>query len=757
MKLNPESFARASSRHPWRTVMVWVLLLVGGFALSSRLLEGALTTEFDFTNSPESKRAAVLVEERLRGPDKVTELVILTSESATVDDEVYSAFVTGLQENLQAVAGGTAVEGTVSYLQAPEASPVSDDRGSTIVTVFLRGDLDQASEHVEELNAVLREAEADSGFRILVVGDATTSAEFELIAEEDIKTGEGFGGVVAIIVLILVLGAVVAAALPMVLAVVAIGVALGATALVGQLFELTFFIQNIIFMMGLAVGIDYALFIVSRYREERVRGREKLEAIGKAGGTASRAVFFSGMTVVLALVGMFLIPTTIFRSLAVGAILVVLSAVAASMTLLPAVLALLGDRVNKLRVPLIHGRARGDAERIGGFWDWATKTVMRRPLVSLVIGAGILVAAALPYFSINTGIGGISTLPDDIQAKKAFQVLTGEFSSGGLGEPAEIVIDGDVASSAVQAAVTRLKGTIAGDPAFGLTAPLEVNEAGDLAVLSVALSGDVSSEASIEAIRRLRSDYIPQAFEGVGVEVLVGGETAFDSDFFDVADTYTPIVFVFVLGLSFLLLTVVFRSLVVPVKAIIMNLLSVGAAYGMVVMFFQQGVGPSFIKDIADGFGFIQVEAIEAWLPLFLFSILFGLSMDYHVFLLSRIRERFDQTGDNSAAVAYGLRTTGSIITGAALIMVAVFAGFAAGRLVGIQQVGFGLGVAVFLDATVVRSVLVPSTMKLLGDRNWYLPKWLEWLPKVDVEGHEAAGAGRLPELPVAVSADAPH
>lgn len=757
MRLNPETLARASSRHPWRTVTVWVLLLVGGFALSSSLLEGALTTEFDFTNNPESKRAAVLVEERLRGPEKVTELVILTSESATVDDEAYSTFVTGLQEDLQAVADGTAVEGTVSYLQAPEASPVSDDRRSTIVTVFLRGDLDQASEHVEELNEVLRKADADSGFRILVVGDATTSAEFELIAEEDIKKGEGIGGLVAIIVLILVLGAVVAASLPMVLAVVAIGVALGATALVGQLFELTFFIQNIIFMMGLAVGIDYALFIVSRYREERIRGRERLEAIGRAGGTASRAVFFSGMTVVLALVGMFLIPTTIFRSLAVGAILVVLSAVAASMTLLPAVLGLLGDRVNKLRVPFIHGRARGDAERTGGFWDWATRTVMRRPVVSLVIGAGILVAAALPYLSINTGIGGISTLPDDIQAKKAFQVLTSEFSSGGLGEPAEIVIDGDVDSAQLEAAVTRLKGSLAGDPAFGLTAPLEVNEAGDLAVLPVALSGDVSSEASIDAVRRLRSEYIPQAFEGVDVEVLVGGETAFNMDFFDVADTYTPIVFVFVLGLSFLLLTVVFRSLVVPVKAIIMNLLSVGAAYGMVVMFFQQGVGPGFIKDIADWFGFIQVEAIEAWLPLFQFSILFGLSMDYHVFLLTRIRERFDQTGDNSAAVAYGLRTTGSIITGAALIMVAVFAGFAAGRLVGIQQVGFGLAVAVFLDATVVRSVLVPSTMKLLGDRNWYLPKWLEWLPKVDVEGHEAAGGVRLPESPEAVSADASH
>jgi putative drug exporter of the RND superfamily len=240
--------------------------------------------------------------------------------------------------------------------------------------------------------------------------------------------------------------------------------------------------------------------------------------------------------------------------------------------------------------------------------------------------------------------------------------------------------------------------------------------------------------------------------------VLVGGETAFNVDFFDQSDTYMPIVFVFVLGLSFLLLTVVFRSVVLPVKAILMNLLSVGAAYGMVVMFFQEGVGPGFVKDIASALNFIQVESIEAWIPMFLFSVLFGLSMDYHVFLLTRIREHFDLTGDNTEAVAYGLRTTAGIITGAALIMVAVFGGFAAGRLSPLQQMGFGLAVAVFLDATIVRTILVPSAMKLLGRANWYLPRWLQWLPKLDVEGHEAAERQvEIPDTPaelVEVSAE---
>jgi RND superfamily putative drug exporter len=248
------------------------------------------------------------------------------------------------------------------------------------------------------------------------------------------------------------------------------------------------------------------------------------------------------------------------------------------------------------------------------------------------------------------------------------------------------------------------------------------------------VAGDPSGEAAVAAVEELRDDSIPSAFGDNDVEVLVGGATAFNTDFFDLTDTYTPIVFFFVLGLSFLLLTVVFRSIVVPIKAILMNLLSVGAAYGLIVLVFQKGVG-------AELFGFQQVEAIEAWLPLFLFSILFGLSMDYHVFLLTRIREHWDLTGDNRGSVAHGLRTTGQIITGAALIMVAVFAGFAAGDLVSLQQMGFGLAVAVFLDATIVRSVLVPAAMRLLGDRNWYLPKWLRWLPDIHVEGSAAAKA----------------
>ncbi|MGH2637486.1 MAG: MMPL family transporter [Actinomycetota bacterium] len=732
MKLNPESLARASSHHPWRTIVIWVGILVGSFALiSSGLFGDALTNGIAFTNEPESVQAQQLIEDRLRGEEPDTEFVLVTSETATVEDPAFSEYVAAVQAEVEAL-GADVVTSVGSYLT--EDGPVSEDGRTVLLPVLMtETDEDLLGDDATLLKEAVESVQVPEGFRTFVAGQATLFNEFQTIIEEDIQKGESIGVIVALIVLVIVLGAVVAGIIPIVLAIFSIAVAMGLTALVGTAFEFSFFVQNMITMIGLAVGIDYSLFIVARYREERLHGRDKLEAIAHSGGTASRAVFFSGMTVVLALLGMLIIPTTIFRSLAAGAIFVVIGAVAAAMTLLPAILAIMGDKVNALRVRRNAGRVEAGT----GFWDRASRVVMKRPVVSLVAGAGLLIVLAIPYFSIHTGTSGVSTLPDDIESKQAFVLLQENFA-GGLTDPAQIVIDGDVASSEVQAAISDFEAALAADDRFGAPGELEVNEAGDLAVLPVPFRGDVYEDASVAGLRDLRSEYVPAAFDGVDAVVLVGGETAFNVDFFDLADTYTPIVFAFVLGLSFLLLTVVFRSIVLPVKAIILNLLSVGAAYGMVVMFFQQDVGPSFVKDIAEFLNFPQVESIEAWLPLFLFSVLFGLSMDYHVFLLSRIRERFDFTGDNTESVAYGLRTTGGLITGAALIMVAVFGGFAAGRLAPLQQMGFGLAVAVFLDATVVRSILVPSSMKLLGKWNWYLPRWLEWLPQLRVEGREA-------------------
>ena len=356
------------------------------------------------------------------------------------------------------------------------------------------------------------------------------------------------------------------------------------------------------------------------------------------------------------------------------------------------------------------------------------RSVMRRPVVSLVVTAGVLIAAAIAYFDINIGAGGIRNLPDTLETKQAFLLLEKEFSFGVV-SPAEIVVDGDVNSDAVQAGIGRLEAALDQDPDFVGRSQKQDNGR-DLTLLSIPVDGDPTGDVAIDAINRLRGQYIPQAFSGVQADVLVTGETAFNVDFFEITDRFTPVVFVVVLGLSFVLLTLVFRSIVVPVKAIIMNLLSVGAAYGLVVLVIQKGYG-------ADLLGFQRADMIEAWIPLFMFSVLFGLSMDYHVFLLSRIRERYDQRHDNTDAVAFGLRSTARIITGAALIMVAVFGAFASGDLVGFQQVGFGLAVAVFLDATIVRMVLVPASMRLPGHANWYFPSFLGWLPDLRVEGEE--------------------
>ena len=497
----------------------------------------------------------------------------------------------------------------------------------------------------------------------------------------------------------------------------------------GLAFNLIFFVTLMISMIGLAVGIDYSLIFVSRFREEIARGQDKLDAIARTGATASRTVLFSGFTVMFALLGMLVIPSNVYQALAMGAILVVIAAVTATLTLLPAVLSLIGHHVNALRIPLVGRRIGRRPEDPGGFWDWVTRIVLRYPLPALVIAAGVLIAAAVPYLDIKTGFNGVDVFPDGTQSKEAFLVLEKEFSFGVI-SPTEIVIDGNIGSQAVQDAMDRLEDLIVDDPDFAGKPARD--ERADVAVMSVPVHGESSGDTAVSAIRRLRGEYIPDAFRGVDAGVFVTGLTAFNVDFFDQVDTYTPIVFAVVLGFSFLLLTVAFRSIVVPVKAIIMNLLSVGAAYGLMVLVFQKGVG-------ADLLGFQQTPFIDAWIPLFLFSVLFGLSMDYHVFLLSRIRERYDQTKDNSEAVAYGLKSTAGLITGAALIMVAVFGGFASGEIVSNQQVGFGLAIAVFLDATIVRSVLVPSTMKLLGDANWYFPSVLNWMPDVRVEPAELA------------------
>lgn len=733
LNLSTEKLARSSATHPWLVVGIWAVILVASMAMIVGFLEDGLTTAFVFTNDPAVQHGEKLLEE-IRGPKGTNEVVVFESTKYKVGDPEYKTAVRTLTANLRALGPEIIRLETLANHYPSEGSTevnpvlVSGD-DTTLIVFVMAGDFDTNSKNIDVVVDVVHEA-AEAGrddFDIKIAGQATIGLDQRELTQEDLEKGESLGVPIALIILVVVLGAVAAALVPLVMAIVAIVIALGISAIVGQVFELSLFVSNIITMIGLAVGIDYSLLVVSRYREERGRGMNKIDAISYSGATASRAVVFSGMTVVLALIGMLLIPFNIFISIGLGAIFVVLAAMAAAMTLLPAILGIMGDKVNSLCVPFIgKGQVNFEPAKASGFWDKLVRMVMAQPVICLLLTGGLLIAAIVPFFSIETGFSGISTFPDKLESKQAFLVLDEKFSFGEV-TPAEIVIEGDIASPSVQAGIERLKELLAADDAFSKPRELEVSDSGQIALLAVPVEGDAAGEISIAAVSRLDDIYVEEAFAGSGSKIYVSGETAFNRAFFAVSSDSAKIVFPFVLGVSFLLLLVVFRSIVLPVKAIILNLMAVGAAYGILVLVFQKGF-------LAGFFGLQESLTIESWIPLFLFTILFGLSMDYHVFLLSRIRERYDQTQDTNEAVAFGIRSTGRLITGAALIMVAVFWGFSTGSLIGLQQMGFGLGMAILVDATIVRCVMVPASMRLLGKWNWYLPSWLEWVPNVKFE-----------------------
>ena len=604
----------------------------------------------------------------------------------------------------------------------------------------MAGTIDDALKNVDKLHETAMAAQSD-GFTVAQAGEASLNQMFTELAEKDLSRGEIFGVPAALIVLVIVFGAVLAATMPLVLSVISIVLALALTALIGQIYPANIFVLNILTMMGLAVGIDYTLFVISRYREERARGLEKIEAIAATGATANRAILFSGMTVVLAMIGMVIVPIDIMIGMGMGVMLVVFTTLLTALIALPAVISVLGDRVNALRVPFLGRAAARRVNGHEGVWERLAHSIMRRPVIWLSVAVVALLAIAAPVFMMDMGSPTQSAgyLPNGHYAKQGWDMLDREFSLG-QANPLQIVVDGPASASAVEQGIARLEQAMKKDGRF---APVHatVNKAGDLTLLTTALAGDPVGDSTQALVKHLRADMIPAAFAGGPAQVYVTGTTAGVVDYLGFFDAWLPIVLLVVLSLSFVLLLVAFRSIVIPAQAILMNLLSVGASYGLLVLVFQKGVGAKLL-------GLTQVESIEAWVPLMLFALLFGLSMDYQVFLLSRIKERFDHTGDTREAVGYGVGRTAGIITGAAAIMVCVFGGMATGEMVVFQQMGFGLAVAIFIDATVVRTIVVPATMELLGDWNWYLPRWLEWLPNVSIEGRRApeADAGEARE-----------
>jgi RND superfamily putative drug exporter len=756
-----EYLARVSARKPYLVIAIWgILAIVGGILADDAglglnfgftdALKPATTTELTLSGRAESSRADKLLEERFGDSKPVQEIIIVQSDSHTVDDPEFRARVVSLAGEFSSL-GPEVITGPPEHYFIPEAllplltpeqlaqreQVVSPDRKTTIMRLTITGNFDEALENVEHVLEIVRGETQKDGFTVLIIGDGSISHEQNELAENDLRQGERVGIPVAVVILVVLFGTVVAAIMPILLALACIIVTLGVTALIGQSLDLVFFITLMIVMIGLAVGIDYSLLIVSRFRDELARGLARQAAIERAGATAGRTVLFSGLTVVIALCGILIVPFSFFQSLGLGAILVVLVALAGTLTFLPANLAIHGGRINRFPIPYFGTRRLKPSESSGdGFWELITRAVTRHPVISIIAIGAPMVAATVFYFQINTGLNGVDAFPEGAETREAFFVMEEHFSFG-LVNPTDIVIDGDIDNPSVQQAIAKLQASLNSNEGLTVEPVPRVNDDRDLARLTVFVNGESRSRAAVDIVETIRDDYIPDAFDGVDAEVLVGGISAIAADVFSIVRFYTPIVFVFVLGFSFLVLMLVFRSVIIPIKAVFMNLLSVGTAYGLMVLVFQKGG--------SDLFGFQHAEVIEVWMPLFLFSILFGLSMDYHVFLLSRIRERYDQTGDNAEAVAYGLRSTASIITGAALIMVAVFGAFASGDTTINQQMGFGLAVAVFLDATLVRSVLVPASMEVLGKRNWYLPSWLHWLPDLRVEPvEEDAAATRI-------------
>jgi RND superfamily putative drug exporter len=701
-----------SAQHRNITIVSWIALVVAAGLVTLTYINSAITTDLGFTNEPESVVAADLIRDSGIEMDldrSEYEVLIIRSETYSVDDQNFIEFFDSLTSDLSDLRGGY-YQNPINYYSTGFKPLVSEDQRSMLI-LFDPPEEDDLRPMIQ----VIEKASIGKLFDVTMTGDSTFDHDFQTISKSDLELELKVGTPAALIILILVFGALVSSLIPIVIALISMVVALGITTLIGQAWTFSFFVTNMIAMMGLAVGVDYYLLVVSRYREERNNGLSQAEAISKTGGTASKAVVFSGITVVLALIGMLITPFSVLRSLGGGAIVVVVVSVAASLTLLPAILSLLGDKINSLKVPFINLGSSNDTENHStGFWYSFSKFVMRNSIISIIFVVSLLVLASIPAIDLKLGQNGITTFPEQTMSRRGFEVLQQEFSYGFVGSPVAIVLNELEQNPEIDSNKDILMSYMDGDDNFGPIDQFESDD-GEIIVLRADINGDPNSQEMSDAVKRIRDEYVPNSFEDASNNVRVTGLVAFIVDYIDLVNNYLPIVIIFVLTISFLLLAFVFRSIIVPIKAVLMNLLSVGSAYGLVVLVFQKGFGARFL-------GFEQVDVVDGWVPVFLFAVLFGLSMDYHVFLLSRIKEFYDETGDNENSIARGVKSTSGLITGAAMIMVAVFSVAGAADMVMFQQVGMGLAIAIFLDATIIRSILVPATMKLLGKWNWWFP-----------------------------------
>jgi uncharacterized membrane protein YdfJ with MMPL/SSD domain len=607
-----------------------------------------------------------------------------------------------------------------------------------VVNFEIAGDSLEAKDRVDSALAAVAAAQAEHpSFDIEQFGGASAEKAIDDVIQDDLAKAGMLSLPITLIVLILTFGTLVAAGVPLLIGLTSVLAALGVTALTSYVFPAAGELSAVILLMGLAVGVDYSLFYLRREREERAGGRGERSALEAAAATSGRAVLISGATVIVAMAGMFISGDKTFISFAQGTIVVVAIAVFASLTVLPAVLAWLGDRVEKGRIPLL-GRRRRPAGQ-SRFWTALTGRVMRHPVLSILLAGGLLVALAIPALQMKSVTSDVDELPQDLPVIVTYNKVKEVFPSEGV--TATVVVEADdVRSGAITAGIADLEGEVNASDAFRPGTEVIYSRDDTVAQINVPTRGNGTDAASTNALSELREVIVPATVGRVdGTTVNVTGDAASSEDFASQLNSRLPLIFAFVFGLAFLLMLVTFRSIVIPIKAIILNLLSVGAAYGVLVLVFQKGNGESLLDFTSNG-------GVTNWLPLFLFVVLFGLSMDYHVFILSRVRELWERGMPTDEAVKQGIATTAGTVTSAAVVMVAVFLVFVTLAFLDFKELGLGLAAAVLIDATIIRGVLLPASMKVLGDWNWYLPSWLEWLPRIGAEGE--AGKPEEPPAP---------
>ena len=727
-----------SSRHRWPVAAGWFLATIGVFLLSLAL--GGIRTD-DPNGSPddvqtESAKAYAVFNAGGSGSPFESVTIVVTHPSLHITDGAFRTFVGEAVDQLTALSVTQAGASVPAFDQVedpttapPDAGLVSPDGSAARIVARINGDPATVDRHLVPVRPAIQSIEAEGGgFVVHSVSSTLTNEEITNLINSSLdRTFATIG--LTFIILLITFGAFVASLVPLVLATTALLAAFGILGIFSQTVSpASPYATQLVVLIGLAVSVDYSLFMITRFRSERRRGLDTLLAIETASSTAGRAVFFSGLAVMISIASLFMIDVSIFRSMAIGTIGVILVAVVGSLTFLPATLAILGDRVNAGRVPFF-GRDRGEG---GGLWSRLVSAVMRRPIRLALLATAALLVLAAPTLHLRIGVTDFTSFPDQIDGVQAVKLLDAKWPQGSTLNLSVVVTGFDRADT--KAAVQAFQTTAL--TVHGLSGPATITSSrdGKVGLISFTQAGSTQNDPTSQAlVREMRTTAVPVAFGGLpGVHAYVSGNAAQAMDVTQIYLDAIPLVFGFVLGLSFLLLLVVFHSLVIPLKALALNLLSTAAAFGVMAAVFQDGI-------VGHAFGLQQSSVIESWVPIFVFAILFGLSMDYHVFILTRVKEARDRGLDSRSAVAKGISITAGTITSAATIMVLVFAAFVTIPFAFIQELGLGLAVAVLLDATVVRSVLLPASMTLLGDWNWWLPGFLRWLPRVTIEGDPEA------------------